>query len=305
MDLKNENKLTMFVLMQNLLSNTPREVLDSMPGFENVFTLFNNSVDAIRSKNEIQSGRGLGFRLVKDNKKSDMVMSAVVVSNCIKAYAIINNDVVLAKNFSFTKSSLLYLRDTESADTCQFIHDKGVELLGALAAYGITEDTLVALKKFIDNYNDSIPKPRMNIVARKIANAEIDSLLTECMSNLSVMDSLVSILQVSNVDFHATYFNDRKIINHNGRRLSIRGYVYDVAGAPLEGAVIGIKDLKVSVKSAASGYYEFKNLPDGVQKVVFERPGFVNAEALITTMVGQRVDYNATLENVKVSSKVA
>jgi len=296
MDRKKEDRLTMFVLIQMYVLNLPAAVLASMPSFNSVFALFNSSVTAIRDLNEAQSAKGLGFRIEKDALKSRMIVNAVVISRAIKALALVTNNTVLAKDFGFNKSILDGFRDTLVADVCSFIQAKGLLLEADLVDYGITNAMLVELADDIGRYNDILSLPRQNIVDRKVINREIDNLFVTCDGQLKVMDALVTLLEETNEEVFVTYFNDRKIVTTGGRKLSIRGYVFDGDGSPIDGATVKIAD-GPSTKTTAGGYYEFKHLPDGVHKFIFECPGFAPVEEMIATMNGQRVNFNVTLES--------
>lgn len=293
---RNENELTMFVLIQNYVLGLPEEVKDAMPTFDNVFTVFNNSVTSIGNLNGELSAKGLGYKIEKMNTKQTMVETAIVVSNAIRAYALVNNDTVLANNFKHTYPKLVTLRDTTAYNTCSFIHQKAVEMQDEIGDYGITTAILTSLENQLTSYLEKLAQPRQNIVDRKLVNQQIDSLFKTSKNQLFLMDALVTTIKDTNPEVYNKYFNDRKVINTGSRKMAIRGYVKNQLGNPLEGATVRVAD-GPSTKTTELGYYEFKSLPEGVQKFIFEYPGLTTVEQYITIMKGQRMDFNITLDN--------
>lgn len=292
---RKEDELSMFVLIQILISNLPAAVLASMPNFNSVFALFDSSTTAIRNLNTDLTAKGLGFKIQKSDAKLKMVNNAITIANAIRALALITGDTVLANNFKFTEAKLLSLRDTTVANTATFIQLKGVELEADLVSYGISNAMLVELEDDIENYNEILAQPRQNIVDRKFINFTINKLFKECNEQLVLMDALITLLKDTNTEIYYTYFNDRQIVNTGSRKLAIRGHVYNNEGAPISGASVRIADGPVT-KTTALGYYEFKYLPEGVHKFIFEYPGLTPVEHNITTINGQRMDFNVTLE---------
>lgn len=296
MQKRKEDELSMFVLIQILISNLPAAVLASMPNFNSVFALFDSSTTAIRLLNTGLAAKGLGYKIEKGNAKQKMVNSAIKIANAIRALALITNDTVLANNFKFTAPKLLSQRDTTVANTANFIHLKAIELEADLVDYGITNAMLVALADDIENYNEILAQPRQNIVDRKFINFQINNLFKTCNQQLVLMDALVTILKDTNPDVYYTYFNDRQVVNTGSRKIAIRGHIYNNSGLPIDGATARVAD-GPTTKTTALGYYEFKYLPEGVHKFIFEYPGLTPVEQYITTMNGQRMDFNVTLES--------
>ena len=294
---RKEDELSMFVLIQILISNLPAAVLSSMPNFNSVFALFDSSTTAIRNLNTDLTAKGLGFKIQKSDAKLKMVNNAITIANAIRALALITGDTVLANNFKFTAPKLLSLRDTTVANTATFIQLKGVELEADLVSYGITNAMLVELEDDIENYNDILSQPRQNIVDRKFINFTINNLFKECNQQLVLMDALITLLKDTNPEIYYTYFNDRQVVNTGSRKIAIRGHVYNNENAPISGASVRVADGPVT-KTTALGYYEFKYLPEGVHKFIFEYPGLTPVEQYITTINGQRMDFNVTLEPI-------
>ena len=65
MQKRKEDELSMFVLIQILISNLPAAVLASMPNFNSVFALFDSSTTAIRLLNTGLAAKGLGYKIEK------------------------------------------------------------------------------------------------------------------------------------------------------------------------------------------------------------------------------------------------
>ena len=170
--------------------------------------------------------------------------------------------------------------------------------------YGITTAILTSLENQLTSYLEKLAQPRQNIVDRKLVNQQIDSLFKTSKNQLFLMDALVTTIKDTNPEVYNKYFNDRKVINTGSRKMAIRGYVKNQLGNPLEGATVRVAD-GPSTKTTELGYYEFKSLPEGVQKFIFEYPGLITVEQYITIMKGQRMDFNITLDNNTSEARVS
>lgn len=306
MNAKNENRLNMYLVMQEFLNTVPATTLDTMPGFGDFFANFTTNVELIRTKNESQQASRVGYRMMKSAGKRDTVTNAIFVANCINAYALSANNLVLEQQIKFTKSELLKKRDSAMADDVQFIISKAIEYLAEVTPFGIKQEQINELTTKLENYNANIPLPRVNINKRKLLTKEINELFIATDAILTRMDSLVDIMVITDNDFYVTYYYSRKIVNNHGRKLSLRGYVTTTTTeSPIVGVKVTIPALNAETKTTERGYYEFKNLPAGMHNLIFNRVDFVETRKQAGVISGQRVQLNVTMNEAQATNKVA
>lgn len=88
---------------------------------------------------------------------------------------------------------------------------------------------------------------------------------------------------------------------------TLSGKLTDTKNVPLEGAVVTIKELGLSVESDAAGNYKIKFIPDGEYTLTASFPGYVTLEEKLTVAGDESVTRNIQLEyrpSFAVSGKV-
>ena len=299
-----ERKRSMYYVVEEFLATVPAATIASMPQFEVVLENFTTTVLEIRQHSESQTQNRVGERILKDDYRLAMCVQAISVSSKIKGYAINTDNVVLREEMSQRLSYLIRIADTVSADVCQFVHEKGIALLVVLADYGVTQEILDVLQKRIDDFRNSIPKPRMGIVERKKATDDIKVLFAKCDAYLKTIGSLVDMLQYSDSKFYDTFYSSRRIIKPSYRTLSILGLVTDENGQPLQKVTISLKDAFIERKTSDKGGFEIKGLESKVYTMVFQKSGYgdVSVEVAVTATertevaVAMKSDMDATMK---------
>jgi len=300
-----ENKLSMYLVLSDYLSTVLAETLQSMPQFEQFFAEFKAGVQKLRQKSEIQSASRLGYRINKTEGKEETITYALNMASCITAYALSVDNEVLVEELKFTKSKLDKQRDTKTADDAQFILNKGIEYLQFLAPFGIKQPQIDKLTEVLAYFNLQIPQPRAKINARKLITREIFDLFIIIDTVLKRMDKLVDTMELVDNTFYTSYYFSRKIVNTHGRKLSVRGFVYDTNGNPIPGVIVDIFEIRRKAKTTAKGYYEFKNLPPGFQNLNFSRVDYLETNRLVGIVSGQRVQLDVTMEQSENKQDVA
>ena len=305
MNVKNENRLNMFLVLIEYINTLPAALLALMPGFSDFFTEFTTNVNLIRAKSEVQSSSRIGYRIMKTAKKLETVTYAIFMADCITAYALSISDTVLVKQMKFSKSSLLKKRDTAMVDDVKFILSKAIEHLRDLEPFGIKQLQIDEFTAKIKNFNNNIPLPRININKRKLLTKEINERYTITEEILARMDKLVDIMILSDNVFYTSYYFNRKVVNNRGRKLALRGIVSDTNGNPISGVIINILEINRETKTTNKGYYEFKNLPTALHNLTFSRVDYEKTTAQVGTISGERVQLDVTLEAINNENKVA
>lgn len=291
-----ERKRSMYFVVEEFLATVPAATIASMPQFEVVLNDFANIVLAIRQQSESQVQNRVGERILKDDYRLAMCAKAISVSSKVKGYAININDVVLREEMSQRLSYLLRIADTVTLDVCQFIHEKGTILLGNLRDYGVTQEMLDDLQNSINNFRESIPKPRIGIVQRKRATDDMKVLFTKCDTHLKTMGSLVDMLQFSNFEFYDTFYSSRRIIKPAYRTLSISGVVNDENGRPLQKVVVRLEDALIERKTSDKGGFEIKGLESKMYTMVLQKPGYESVSVEVAVTATERTEVTLVMQ---------
>ena len=300
-----ENKLNMFLLVNDNLETEPVALLQTMPGFLTLLTDFTATVDQIRDKNEFQTANRKGYKIVKTNKKNLMIKHATNLAACVKAYADSVHNEVLSQEMKQSRSELSRKRDSTAADVSKFITIKATENLTDAAPFGVSQVIIEEIDVMIANFNTNIPLPRMSILNKKILTYEIKKLFTIANDYIKSMDTLVNILELTNPEFYQKYYFSRKTVNNHGKKLSMRGTVINEQEVEIAAVNVSIPSISRTTKTTAKGYFEFKNLPAGVHNVIFERPGYETTNRQIGTVTSVRQQLEVTMVAIENSQKVA
>jgi hypothetical protein len=299
MNAKQEDKLSMEIVVVDLLNKTAPEILAQMPQINTLITNFSNNVAKIRSYQSYQTLNKTGYRMSKDKLREKMTKKGFEIAARVCAYATSINNKVLEKEVTFAYSDMKKLRSSTIANTCQSIHDIAIDHIANLQEYGVTNTTISDLKDSIIQYNAMLPKTRAAIVTRTSFTTRIVELFKENDKILYRIDKLVTMLKFQEANFYKAYFNSKKIIESGHRKLSLRGNITDEQGQPIEQVTITIETpINQTTKSTEIGNYQFKKAPGGIFPVTFTRDGFTPERVYLVFTPNARLDFNITLKRI-------
>ena len=289
-------KRTMCLVVQEFIKKTDAGILAELPSFGIVFERFEGNLELLQEASIKQSVDRKGFRQEKDACKVAMVVAATDVAGRIRAFAAVNEDVVLGKEVGFGYAVLYKKSDGICADLCGFVHKKGVALLGELAAYGVTEVMLADLLAKVDVFRLMVPKPRRGIIERKDATRAIRQIVKDLNVDLALMDTLVRMLRFSNEEFYSHYFSSRKLVRIGFRSVAIDGVVVDVDGLPIEHVEVVVLDTKFVRKTSELGGFVVRRLKSKVYGVCFRKIGFADVYVDVAVTSGMRSVVKVVME---------
>lgn len=296
----------MEIVVKNYLTSVPETITEQMPGFGELFGKFSSEVEFLRQLKQKQRLNRTGYRMTKGNYRDIMVDLGFNTASRIKAYALAINDMVLWAEMDIKPYQFEKMRDSDVADSCMTIYEKGNELVSDLAPYGVTPEYLGKLKEAILDYNNYLPLPRASVVTKKEITATIKATFERIDGLLVQLDTLAIMLKFNEPTFYKKYFNSRKIVVSGGRVIGLRGYITSNEGAPLEKVLVTIEELDGFVTyTTAKGYYQFKNLPEGVFTVTYSRAGFIPVKVPLAFTPTLRLDYDVVLVQEDAVGKVA
>jgi len=300
MTTKQEDKLSMEIVVVDFLNNTDPSILALMPQINTLKEKFSNNVNKLRTFKNGQTLNRTGNRIAKDQLREQMTQLGFTTAAKVCAYAIAINNEVLEMEVTYGYSELSKLRDTNIADTCQSIHNIALANLTNLADYGVTTATLEELNNYITQYNTALPKTRAGIITQTLFTNGIAELFIENDKLLYRIDKLVTMLKFEQAAFHDEYFKSKKIINTGNRKLSLKGKITNELGKPIEKVTITIETpLQETAKSSEKGNYQFKGIEGGMFPVTFKRDGYLPERVFLVFTKNTKTNFNIVLKQTQ------
>jgi hypothetical protein len=279
----------------NLMGVATRDYLDlnatitsTLPGFGMLFSQFSDNMiqmQVIREKRETDT---TGIADTKRQLRVDLVARALDVSLKTTAYAKMTHNSTLLKEVYYPETKLRMSSGSTLKDRALLIHDKAEANLKDLEPYGITPESLAALKQAIELFNASIPKPRLILTEKKQATDQLANLIKSSKAILEMIDSLVDIVRLSHPMFYAGYWNNRRVIGTGKGSLALKALVTDAdTKAGIKGVKVSFacKDQNVKLATAKNdkplmkvtaekGRFRIKTLTAGTYMVTLNKPGY-------------------------------
>lgn len=301
-----EDKLSMQIVVVDLVNNTDPTIQAKMPNFESLNSEFSSNVNKLRAFKNGQTLNRTGNRMSKQQLREQMTNFGFVAAAKACAYAIAIDDEVLEMEVTYTDSGLKGLRDTDIADTCQSILEIAQANLANLADYGVTAASLQELSDSITLFNTVLPKTRAAIVTQTIFTDKIAETFEFNEKLLFKMDKLVTILKFEEETFFDEYFKSRKIVNTGHRKLALKGNITNELGLPIDNVTINIEtQIPETTKSTELGNYQFKSVIGGVFPVTFQRDGYITERVFLVFTPNARLDFNVVLKQAQEQQRSA
>lgn len=300
MNYQNENRFSMQRAVVSFDETVSPSIKALMPRYSVLMEDLANKNALIGTLSGSNNSSLKGYQENKSNKKEVLITTVMTITFATRAYAITEeNNVLLAKTKAITKSKLQKMRDSKTADTAEEIISIATGIQTDLNSYGITTTLLSEANNLLINFRAELAIPRNKIAARKLVTQQIKKLFKEASQILYHLDALVNTIGESEPDFKDEYFINRKIINYHGSKLSVRGFVKTADGVPIQNVTITLLNGKRETKTTSRGYFEFKNLPTGIDTLLFEKVQFNEYRTTIGVIKGERVQLEITLDNAQ------
>lgn len=298
MDARKENTFSMQRSVVSFNLTVPETIKALMPDYVTLLDELENKNSQIGTLNGLQSSSNKGFHADKIDTKVELIELTLDVVAACRALALKQkNNVLLAKMDQMQKSKLERARDSTTADYCEEVQNIAFNIQPDIQPYGVTVTTLAELSAKLTLFREELSKPRNKIVSRKQINREIGELFLECAEILENLDALVNTVARRQPAFKNEYYDNRKIIDYHGKKLSLRGFVYDVNGLPIENVEVTALNAKLSTLTTSKGYFEFKSLPAGLDSFTFNKVQFQTVNQAIGIVKNERIDINITMAN--------
>jgi len=250
--------VTAFALAPGNLSTT-----SSVPAFLGIINTIktnNITVDALRSS-IAQSVSG--YAAQKKSLKATLASMTVTIMKATYAYAVANNNAVLAGKMKISRSRLKDMKYINIVSCVKGAAELITPLTAPLADYGITPSMLTLWQNTNSQLNQIISNPRNAIANRTAVNKQIQSTLRQSMQLLTEQaDQLVLVFQGTAQNYYNQYLANRKLIpTHLSTQL--RAHVQDELNQPISGATVSVDGTNLTALTDEKGYCLIPNIPFG------------------------------------------
>lgn len=291
-----DKKLSMFLLIINIVSGIDVAVLALLPGFSALYAKLQLNVNLLHQGLGKQATIISGVALNKNLIKRLLIATTISVSERLVALATNTKDVVLKEESRITASELGKISNNNCYTECKKIYDYAQEHKVALAAYGVTDDLLQSFHDSLSSFDSLIPAPKREEDEKKMATSEIAALFTETDLIMEDMDAVIKVISDSHPELVSQYFLARKIGKPGYRVLAASIHVMDVNGNPLGKVLVSCPTLPLRRYTTAKGNLLIRTSPEGVYKLNFSKPGFQSVSHDLSVVKGDRVELNIEME---------
>jgi hypothetical protein len=209
----------MFLTVQAVLDQN-QSLWQSLVAFVAAYGKFKTSVQTINSLSQSLNGGTKGVTANKRLVRANMAEAAEAVAGAVGAFASATDNVELQDKVNYSANDIMRVRDTESPNIAQAIHDAANANIESLATFGVTAETLADLQSKINAYTGNVSAPRTtrsnNRAAGTMVETEFDAadkVLTEQLDGL-----MVAKFKKSQPSFYAAYAAAREIVDNPGGR---------------------------------------------------------------------------------------
>lgn len=255
-------------------------VIAAAPAFETAFLEFKAKIVEISQTTQQKSKSLTGVRRDKIKLKQTVCNKADEIARLLYVYAVNSKNYQLKAEMDVSAYKLMRLNEIVLGSRCQHVYNRAAQNLANLSDYGITSQSLNELQTAIENYENSVSKPRLAISIRKTLVSNLRQLFKEADEILRErMDKLIVVFKAQNPDFVRTYKFSRTIVDEPTTTTQLKGIVVNKSDqTPIKNAAITIAELAKTVSTDEKGIYKFKPLPHGAYTVRVSAENFTDFE---------------------------
>jgi hypothetical protein len=297
MNKKQSNKVNMFNAVLFVLNSFKSVWLANAI----VSAAVNNIIAYISTLNLADQVKLAGTKGTTQNKelaRSSLITLTLNHLAAGKAYAVVNNLVLLKEACSITRSELNHTKEADLESMCQNIYDAIQPYIADLTAYGATTASFATFNTAINNYHSLLGSTQSQRSAANVASLDINTQVSNITGLLDdTLDSLMIQFSTTNVSFYEQYSKARRIQNIGVRHLVlITGIISDVTKQALEGAYVYVVNMDNHKKiTLANGKYKFVRLATGTYTVEVILSGYITQSKTLTVDTPQTVTVDFTM----------
>jgi hypothetical protein len=302
-----ENRLSMYLAVRDYLLQYP-EVTKDLPNYNQNFTGLQKTIREIQSIAEVQKSDTKGYARQKQNLKDKLITLTMDTSSKMNAFAKFNGNLMLQSEVKLTRSQLNRATDTGLRDFAQIIYAKAEENLEPLKEYGVTPETQAEFLDIINEYNASLPGPRVAKAGTVQATKQLAILFEKADQLLENIETAIGIIKMAQVNFYNGFSTAKKIVNSGTGSLALKGSAVDIrSGIAIKGAkfvfkpvpdsMTGIMNSDEIIKiTADKGKFIIKSIPYGTYSVTVSKPGYKEKIVSVVVAEGEMTELRVEME---------
>jgi|GEM_PF-6450784 len=273
------NRLRMFKAVLAFVKQSPTAILVLLPVLNLLMPALEALVNAMIAAEQTQGTVAVGAGSNKTAKKLVLLNAATSVGKALYSYANSKEDSVLGKLMQEMLEEMDKKADATFIMRCMTIHEKGVEHVGQLGPYGISDAVLTALELTINNYKGQEENVRNRIVERAYATTNIAVLQKETTELLKKqMDPAIESMpnNEDTMPYKTEYKRNRVIIDLGHRHTQFKGMTSSQGTQkPLSFVELEFRNEErtLKVKSGNDGKYKETLHPD-IYDIIATHPDF-------------------------------
>ena len=208
---KQENKLTMYEAVVNLLdSNTAK--IASLTALTDLLTDFKDRVAEIKEKDLLANTAKTGNAAAKASDRTALTEDAITIAAALFALGSATGDDRLKELAAYNKSKFKSLRDTQLAIDVTNIKNLADANAAQLTGYGITAPMIAALDTKLTAFNASMGARETGADISTAAFGQLELKFKEADALLKEqMDKIMEVFRNSDPQFYNEYKNSREI----------------------------------------------------------------------------------------------
>lgn len=296
MTLYQERKLSMYLLVQQMISETSAGIIAKMPNFTQTYDLFKSEVSEINLLTGNQVLKRGGNIIDKETARETMCEEASLLIFKVQGLAMNDQNTLLFNEVNYSKSTLFKLPETVCLAVCNIVKERIFDNLSSLAAYGVDTERYEAFVLMIADYEFFIPKPRQGVNSKKQATDLLKVAFKNANTYIKELIILAKIIKADEPDFYMNFVNSTKVTSFAYRILSAKGTVTEPDGTRIGLVLMRCEALNFKRKVSKNGGFNIRSMPDGVYKFEFSRSGYVTKTVEMVFYSGTRFEINVVME---------
>jgi hypothetical protein len=280
------NRFKMYGMVIDILSKNG-ELLNDFPGYAEKYEAFLRHYEEIKAASGEQSEFTDRESILKKQRRRNLEMKTLHISQKLKAYAFLQQNNELLANCSFSPWELSRKKQLDLIFCSGNLHILAEEHIGNLKPYGITPDLLKGLKEAYDAYYEVFSEPRMNDVNSSVATKSMARAYKNADEALRFIDLVASIKRDTDAGFYSMYKSNRKQLKAGSVKMALKANAVDKeSGKPVPNVIFTFvltspvkkkmkKKFQIVKKTRRLGGFKIMHMPAGEYEVVVTRHGYL------------------------------
>jgi hypothetical protein len=238
---RNLEKLFLFQgLIAFCTTATNQQITNLINAFKNGITAFTNVVNQITAINGAQSMSVAGGGSQKDLMRGLLDQITFAIINAAKGYYLSLPDLNIAKELSFSLSSINDISDKNIVGMVTNWKSMITPVLEDLADWGISENSIISWDNAVLNYQNAYLLPKTKKITKSSLTAQTNELTKQGMTIIksSLDTSVNSFIQLGHQQFVADYKLNRKATLTASKHTKYRVFIFDDLKQPVFNASI-------------------------------------------------------------------